>query len=222
MNSGILASKLLTWFTVGFFASAQLFPAHLCAQETAAGQSSELKIVIIEGEGGVNNIKKGTATMPVVEVRDRNDKPVAGAVVVFMLPGSGPSGTFANGSKLFTAVTDSNGRVAATLRPNNVPGQFKIDVSASHQGKTAKATINQTNAVVGAAAGAAGISALKIALIAGAAAGAATGIAVGLTLVAAVFLSLLGRLAELNLPVIGRYIAQIVRMVHVELRALPH
>ena len=47
------------------------------------------------------------------------------------------------------------------------------------------------------------------------------GIAVGLTLVAAGFLSVLGRLAALNLPVIGRYIAEIVRLVDAQLRSLP-
>lgn len=47
------------------------------------------------------------------------------------------------------------------------------------------------------------------------------GIAVGLTLVAAIFLSVLGRLAALNLPLIGRFIAEIVRLVNAQLRALP-
>lgn len=47
------------------------------------------------------------------------------------------------------------------------------------------------------------------------------GIAVGLTLVAAAFLSILGRLAALNLPVIGRFIAEIVQLVDTQLRTLP-
>ena len=47
------------------------------------------------------------------------------------------------------------------------------------------------------------------------------GIAVGLTLVAAAFLSILGRLAALNLPVIGRYIAEVVKLVNTHLRTLP-
>lgn len=48
------------------------------------------------------------------------------------------------------------------------------------------------------------------------------GIAIGLTLVAAGFLSILGRLAALNLPVIGRFIAELVRLVNLQLRSLPH
>ncbi len=47
------------------------------------------------------------------------------------------------------------------------------------------------------------------------------GIAVGLTVMAAAFLLVLGRVAALNLPIIGRFIAEIVRLVHTELRALP-
>lgn len=47
------------------------------------------------------------------------------------------------------------------------------------------------------------------------------GTAVGLTLVAGAFLVLLTRLASLNLPVIGRFIAEIVRLVNFQLRDLP-
>lgn len=45
------------------------------------------------------------------------------------------------------------------------------------------------------------------------------GIAVGFTIVGAVFLVLLGRLAALNLPLIGDFIADIVRVVQEQLAA---
>ena len=48
------------------------------------------------------------------------------------------------------------------------------------------------------------------------------GVAIGLTLVAAAFLSILGHLAALNLPIIGQYIAELVRLVDTQLKALPH
>jgi hypothetical protein len=44
------------------------------------------------------------------------------------------------------------------------------------------------------------------------------GIAIGLTIIASIFLVLLGRLASLNLPVIGQYIADLVRIVNQQLR----
>src|SRR5262245_60598590 len=49
----------------------------------AAGQRSAaaLQIVVIAGEGAVNIVQQKTAIAPVVEVRDRNDQPVAGAVI---------------------------------------------------------------------------------------------------------------------------------------------
>ena len=147
------------------------------AQEAKPGASAELKIVVLEGEDGVNFIKKKTAVRPVVEVRDRNDAPVAGASVIFLLPQYGPGGTFASGGKMMTVVTDASGRAAAgTIEPSGT-GAFKINVTASHQGRSASTAISQTNQV---AAAAAGISGTTIGIIVGVAAAAAVGIGVGL------------------------------------------
>ncbi|NLY75087.1 MAG: hypothetical protein GX075_07255 [Firmicutes bacterium] len=44
------------------------------------------------------------------------------------------------------------------------------------------------------------------------------GIAIGLTIIAGLFLVILTRLASLNLPVIGKYIADLVRIVNQQLR----
>jgi hypothetical protein len=147
----------------------QLCPASAWAQETG----SQLNIVIVEGDGAINNIRQRTAREPIVQVEDQNHKPIAGAAVVFLLPEQGASGVFANGSHTLTVMTDAQGRaVARGFHPNNVQGKLQIHVTASHQGQTASATISQTNAV-GAAAGAAaaGVSAklITILVIAGAA-----------------------------------------------------
>ena len=155
-------------------------PAAFGAQQTQAPKPEsepELKIVILEGEDGINIIKKKTAVRPVVEVRDKNNSPVSGAAVVFLLPQYGPSGAFANGSKMMTVMTDSSGRAASgAFRPSGT-GQFKIQVTASHRGRSASSVIAQTN-MLGAAAG---LSAGALVAIIGVAAGAATGVAVGLT-----------------------------------------
>jgi hypothetical protein len=142
---------------------------------TQAESAPKLNIVILEGEGAINNIRQRTAREPIVQVEDENHKPVAGAVVVFALPDRGASGVFANGSHTLTVTTDAQGRAAATgLRPNNVQGNYQIHVTASHQGQTASATINQSNALAtGAAAG--GISGKTIAILLGIAGGAAAG-----------------------------------------------
>ena len=57
-----------------------------------AEQASSLKIVVLEGEGAVNIIQQKTAVRPLVEVRDRNNLPVAGASVTFTIGGGGQGG----------------------------------------------------------------------------------------------------------------------------------
>jgi hypothetical protein len=154
--------------------SLMALPAMPLAAQDAPGK---LNLVIIEGDGAINNIKQRTAREPVVQVEDENHRPVAGVAVVFTLPDQGATGTFPGGGHSLTVMSDSQGRAAARgLRPNNVQGQYQIHVTASKNGQTANATISQTNALAaGAAAGAtAGISGKLIAVIAVAAA-AATG-----------------------------------------------
>jgi hypothetical protein len=104
-----------------------------------------LRIVVLEGEDGVNVLKKKTAVKPVVEVRDKNNLPIAGVAVLFFLPHSGPGALFANGQRELSTTTDANGRaVAAGMRPLG-KGAFRIQVRASYQGQTASTSIVQTN-----------------------------------------------------------------------------
>lgn len=153
-------------------------PVAFAVQQAPKPESeAELKIVILEGEDGVNIIKKKTAVRPVVEVRDKNNAPVSGAAVVFLLPQHGAGGTFATGGKMMTVVTDSSGRATAGAFQPSGTGQFKIQVTASHQGRTASQTIAQTNQI-GAAAG---MSTGAIVAIVGVVAGAAAGLVIGLS-----------------------------------------
>jgi hypothetical protein len=135
-----------------------------------------LSITIVEGEGAINNVRQRVNREPIVQVEDQNHKPVAGAVVIFLLPVQGATGTFADGSHMLMAVTDNQGRAAARgIRPNNQSGPLQIRVTASFQGLTASSVITQTN-VAGAASasGFAGLStAAKVVIILGIAGGAA-------------------------------------------------
>lgn len=102
--------------------------------------------MVIEGEGARNNIRSHSATSPVIEVRDQEDKPVAGAEVVFQLPASGPGGVFYGWMRTQTARTDEKGRaVASGLTPNEDEGRFQIRVLASRDGQKGTAVINQIN-----------------------------------------------------------------------------
>ncbi len=145
----------------------------LPAQEAAA---PKLNIVVIRGDGAINNIKSRTAREMIVEVRDENNKPVAGASVAFLLPDSGPGVVSSNGSRMVTSMTDANGRAAARgLKPNGQSGNYNIQVRANFQQSFGQIVVAQSNVI---AAGAA-ISGLAAALIvAGAAVAAGTAYAV--------------------------------------------
>jgi hypothetical protein len=110
-------------------------------------QQNGLKIVVVEGEDAVNIIQQKTATAPVVEVRDRNDLPIAGVPVTFSISSGGA--TF-GGAQTLTVVTNAAGRaVAAGLAPTS-NGALQIAASAAFQGQTAVATIAQTNVMTAA------------------------------------------------------------------------
>jgi hypothetical protein len=106
-----------------------------------------LTITILDGEGALNNIRARTAREPIVQVTDKNHKPVAGAFVLFkVVPGpNGAGGTF-NGASSLNVQTDAQGKaVGHGLKPNSTQGQYQIQVSANFAGVTAQVTIHQTN-----------------------------------------------------------------------------
>jgi len=122
----------------------------LVSNPSLAQQPSEpkLRIVVVSGQGTLNNIHSRSNPAPVVEVQDENRKPLAGVPVVFFLPSQGPGGLFANGTATLTANTDMQGRAAASgIRFNPQTGSFDIRVTASYQGETASATITETNVI---------------------------------------------------------------------------
>ncbi|MCU1274465.1 MAG: hypothetical protein JWO48_1896 [Bryobacterales bacterium] len=143
----------------------------LLAASTDA-QTPGIKIVVVEGQGAINNIQQHRAKEPVVQVTE-DQKPVQGASVTFILPDDGPSGVFANGARMMTIQTDEKGQaVGRGLRPNQTAGRLQIRVTASFHGQTAGAVISQINAEpAGATSGGNGKKFLILALIGGAAAG---------------------------------------------------
>jgi hypothetical protein len=109
-----------------------------------------LKIVPLQGEGALNNVKTGRGADCTVEVRDQDDRPVEGAQVTFTLPFTGPGASFANGERVLRGTTDNTGRAHTTgLKPNKLEGRFNIKVVASYEGKQATAVISQSNTAAG-------------------------------------------------------------------------
>ena len=122
----------------------------------SAAQNAGLRIVVVQGEDGVNIIQQKTAVPPIVEVRDRNDLPVPGVLVTFSIEG-GKAASFGGASSL-TITTNVAGRAAAAGLTPSTTGAFQIQVQAAFQGQVASATIAQTNVLTAAQAGAAGAS----------------------------------------------------------------
>lgn len=109
---------------------------------------SVLNLVVVEGEGAVNNIRRRVAREPIVRVEDENHRPIAGAAVVFTLPTEGATGEFGNGSKTLTVMSDSRGEAKAEgLRMNGLPGKVPIHVTASYRGLSAREMITQSSVV---------------------------------------------------------------------------
>jgi hypothetical protein len=138
-------------------------------------QAGGLRIVVIAGEDAVNVVQQRTSVAPVVEVRDRNDQPVAGAVVRFAIRRGRAS--FAGGRTL-SVTTDAAGRATGTSLAPSGAGTLQITASTNVLGQTAAVTITQMNVMtlaevagVGAAAGAGGAGTAAATGAGGAAAG---------------------------------------------------
>jgi hypothetical protein len=85
----------------------------ISAQDAQPSAPGRLSIVIVEGEGAINNVRQRVAREPIVQVEDENRRPVAGAAVTFLLPNQGAGASFANGAQSLTITTDAQGRAVA-------------------------------------------------------------------------------------------------------------
>src|SRR5579872_1819522 len=104
-------------------------PAPLRAEQDSA---PPFRIVVLEGDGAINNIHQVVNRAVSVEVDDANHNPLSGVSVTFFLPNEGPSGLFPNGNRILTVFTDEKG--VATSRPihfNNQIGIMPVRVVAS-------------------------------------------------------------------------------------------
>lgn len=133
--------QALVWITV----AALSVPPGLCGQGRA-GERGGLRIYVLQGEGAVNNTKTGVAGAPLVEVRDTNDFPVAGAEVTFTTPAAGASATFEGGKHEYKNITDARGQVSAgPMTPAGGEGVFSIHVAAKFGERQGVVSIRQRN-----------------------------------------------------------------------------
>lgn len=170
-----------TALSVALMLALSLPPAGL-AQQSAPNQA--YKIEILSAAGNPKKRKKNVVSSEsVIRVTDRNDVPVAGATVTFLIVQlSGGSASFANGTSSTIVTTNaagiaSTGEVSATTASN-----FNISTTASVSGQTVTTSIPVSMATVAAGIGAgAGISGATIGIIVAVAAAAAVGGAVAAT-----------------------------------------
>ena len=114
------------------------------AQQQPETTPTGLNIVVLQGEGAITRVQQRVTPEPRIRVQDQNQKPVAGAAVVFTLPTEGATGEFSNGSKTLIVTTDKSGEaVARGLRMNEMPGRTPIHITASYKGLSALAIISE-------------------------------------------------------------------------------
>jgi hypothetical protein len=147
--STALASRLSLLLLVVAFSA-------LPAPEANAADS--LKVIVVDGDEAANIVAERIAAEPVIEVRDKDDRRVPGAVVRFVIRKTRDRlvASFGNGQTEVRTLTDFEGRAAVNAVTPVEPGSFQIDVDVSYRGQTGKAVIRQTNFQTSAQAKAAG------------------------------------------------------------------
>jgi hypothetical protein len=112
-----------------------------------AQQSERVRIVVLEGEGAIHNIRGSNAVQLRIQLQTDGGRPLPRIPVTFVVPGNGPGGKFTDGTSTLTVLTDKGGQALARgFQPNGSVGQFPVRVSARYRGETARATVMQTNA----------------------------------------------------------------------------
>jgi len=105
-----------------------------------------LKLIVLAGEGEMNDLERRVMAPLVVQVLDQNDRPVAGADVVFRFPPEGPSATFANEKSAQTSRTDAQGQASATgWTANQKLGSFQVHATATYGNQMGEKVVTMSN-----------------------------------------------------------------------------
>src|ERR1019366_10256867 len=114
-------------------------------QTAGYAQDSTLEVAVLQGNNLNNEVEEPATWEVAVQVRDRQGNRVKGAVVFFQIPSG--FGSFAGGAASIAVMTDDDGvaRIRG-FRRGSLTGGFVITATASYQGQTGTARIDQTNA----------------------------------------------------------------------------
>jgi hypothetical protein len=137
---------------------------------------TELHIRILDLDNAILSTRQRVSREGIVQVEDENRKPVAGVLLSFNAPTTGPSAVFGDGRQFATLVSDDRGQVVLRgIRPNSLPGDYTVRITASKDGISANAELHLKNAVAPPPAPVVSAKVI-IAIVAGAAVAAGAGI----------------------------------------------
>ncbi len=118
-------------------------PAPRAADDSSLPLSLQLRV--LGNDARTAPVGSRSAQGITVEVADGAGVQVANAAVVFRLPDSGPSATFADGSLTAIAYTDSSGRAqVADIHWGNTPGLVNMRITAAKGNTHAGVLLEQT------------------------------------------------------------------------------
>ncbi len=127
-------------------------PAPAAQQPAAAAPPSPaatvrtLRVIVLAGRNGENDLQTRVMAPLAVQVLDSNDRPVEGATVVFRFPPSGPSAAFSDGQLTQTTQTDPGGQARAVgWMANQQVGPFAVFVTASRGNEQGTLSIPMSN-----------------------------------------------------------------------------
>jgi len=132
---------------------AQATPAQPGSQSPASAAPAaplpveqSLKIRVLAGKDEMNDLERRLMAPLVVQVVDREERPVGTAEVVFRFPITGPGATFTGGKTAQTVRTNTDGQAAAlNWMANGQVGKFQVHVNASYGNQVGEATFSMTN-----------------------------------------------------------------------------
>ena len=105
-----------------------------------------LKIRVLAGSNEQNDLGRHVMAPLVVQVVDRDERPIEGGEVVFRFPVSGPGAAFPDGKTSQTARTNAEGQAAAlNWMANGQVGRFQVHVTASYANQVGETTLSMTN-----------------------------------------------------------------------------
>jgi hypothetical protein len=105
-----------------------------------------LNIRVLAGNNEMNDLERRVMAPLVIQVTDRDERPVDTAEVVFRFPISGPGAAFAGGKTAQTVRTNSDGQAAAlNWMANGQVGKFQVHVTATYGNQVGETTLTMTN-----------------------------------------------------------------------------